>query len=369
MIDGLGLTGWPGSTAANGVDNFDPVAGAQRLVGMARTRHDVAVELDRDPFVRQLLLLQQLGNAQFLCQFAGTAVQDNLHELTTGLHEERPRWRRPGKGWHHTSVTGALVAPRLSDCFTMARRTRRHDCRQIADMAEFSAGGTARALTLQLVLPQLVLFVTRPERNVGKHRRIRMSDQIKPSAANTPDVTPENPAPARRRLLQGALAATPVLLAVASKPVLAGQLCAPSGFASGNVSTSDQPTACNGWTPGYWKAKPGVQWPAPFTPGQKFHSVFVGSYFGTKTLKDVVGIAGGGLNMLGRHCVAGILNASAAPLGYLLTVEEIKKIWAQCIATAPNSVYVTGTGITMTLSDLDDFFTATYHQNVLAYYN
>lgn len=251
----------------------------------------------------------------------------------------------------------------------MTRLIRPRDGQQIADMAEISAGGTARALTLQLVLPQLVMFVTRPERNVGKHRRIRMSDQIKPSAANTPDVNPANPAPARRRLLQGALAAAPVLLTVASKPVLAGQMCAPSGFASGNVSTSDQPTACNGWSPGYWKAKPGTQWPSPYSPGQKFHSVFAGSYFGTKTMKEVLGMGGGGLVMLGRHCVAGVLNATAAPLGYVMTAEEVKKIWAQCLATAPSSVYVTGTGLTMTLSDLDEFFNATYHQNMLAYYN
>ena len=195
-----------------------------------------------------------------------------------------------------------------------------------------------------------------------------MSDQNQPTPAQTPDVTPDT-TPSRRRLLQGALAATPVLLTVASKPVLAGQLCAPSGFASGNVSTSDQPTACNGYSPGYWASKPGVQWPSPYSRGQKFHSVFAGSIFGTQTMMEVLTQGGGGLKMLGRHCVAGILNADDAPLGYVMTEADIKNIWAQCLATAPSSVYTTGTGLTMTLADLDEFFNATYHQNMLAYYN
>lgn len=198
-----------------------------------------------------------------------------------------------------------------------------------------------------------------------------MSDQIKPSVANGSDVSTDDSAVAsRRRLLQGALTATPVvLLSVASKPVLAGQLCSPSGFASGNVSTSDQPSACNGYSPGYWKAKPGVQWPSPYSRTQKFHSVFAGSIFGTKTMMEVLSMGGGGLKMLARHCIAGVLNAADAPLGYVMTEEEIKNIWAECIATAPNSVYTTDTGLVMTLADLDEFFNATYHQNMLAYYN
>ena len=197
-----------------------------------------------------------------------------------------------------------------------------------------------------------------------------MSDQIKPSVANGSDVSTDDTAVASRRLLQGALTATPVvLLSVASKPVLAGQLCSPSGFASGNVSTSDQPSACNGYSPGYWKSKPGVQWPSPYSRTQKFHSVFAGSIFGTKTMMEVLSMGGGGLKMLARHCIAGVLNAADAPLGYVMTEEEIKNIWAECIATAPNSVYTTDAGLVMTLADLDEFFNATYHQNMLAYYN
>jgi len=201
-----------------------------------------------------------------------------------------------------------------------------------------------------------------------------MSDQIKPEAGTESGnnaasaASEQTQSTFRRNLLRGALAA-PVLMAVASKPVLAGQLCAPSGFASGNTSSVDNPSACNGLTPGYWKAKPGVQWPAPYSPTLKFHSVFAGSYFGNKTLFEVLSTGGGGLQMLARHCIASILNASISLEGYVMTVDEIKAIWAQCLATAPNSIYTTGTGITMNLSDLDEFFTATYHQNMLAYYD
>lgn len=193
-----------------------------------------------------------------------------------------------------------------------------------------------------------------------------MSDQ-KPPVSGTPLPPTESQVPARRALLRGALTA-PVLMAIASKPVLAGQLCAPSGFASGNTSAVDNPTACNGRSPGYWKNHPNA-WPFPVKPGHKFHNYFAGNYFGIMTMMDVLNTGGGGLQMLGRHCVAGLLNALDAPLGFVMTPDEVKNIWAQCLATAPNSVYVTGTGVVMTLADLDEFFNATYHQNMLAYYN
>ncbi len=193
-----------------------------------------------------------------------------------------------------------------------------------------------------------------------------MSEQL-PTGESTPVTQASPPANSRRQLLRGALAA-PVLMAVASKPVLAGQLCAPSGFASGNTSSVDNPTACNGWSPGYWKAKPS-KWPSPYRPTTKFHDVFDGSYFGSKTMMDVLELGGGDLVMLGRHCVASLLNATVAPLGYLMTPQEIKEIWRQCLNTAPSSQYQTESGLVMTLPEIEEFLKATYHQNMLAYYD
>lgn len=194
-----------------------------------------------------------------------------------------------------------------------------------------------------------------------------MSDQNQ-TGAPSPVTFDTPPANGRRQLLlRGALAA-PVLMAVASKPVLAGQLCAPSGFASGNTSSVDNPSACNGWSPGYWKAKPG-KWPSPYTPAKRFHDVFDGSYFSNKTMMDVLNLGGGDLIMLGRHCVASLLNATVSPMGYLMTPEEIKEIWRQCLNTAPSSQYVTSSGLVMNLSEVEEFLTATYHNNMLAYYD
>ena len=56
----------------------------------------------------------------------------------------------------------------------------------------------------------------------------------------------------KRRLLKGAIGTTPVILAVTSKPVLAGW-CTVSGFLSGNLSQNHGQERCGGLSPGYWK--------------------------------------------------------------------------------------------------------------------
>src|SRR5438552_17349326 len=56
----------------------------------------------------------------------------------------------------------------------------------------------------------------------------------------------------RRRLLQGGLAAAPVLMTLVSRPVLASSTCTtPSGFVSINASHPGAPV-CDGNGPTYW---------------------------------------------------------------------------------------------------------------------
>ena len=95
----------------------------------------------------------------------------------------------------------------------------------------------------------------------------------------------------KRRLLKGAVVA-PLLVTVASKPVLAG-ICTPSAWVSGNLSDHNKERECGGHSPGYWKTKPG-QWPGPYKPGTckavskheykgdgtRFHDIFAGGQYG-----------------------------------------------------------------------------------------
>ncbi len=74
---------------------------------------------------------------------------------------------------------------------------------------------------------------------------------------------------ARRRFTQSGLAVSGVLLTLASRSALGGNLLckSPSGFLSGNASAHGTPVTCAGRSPGYWGTHP-VQWPMPYQPGK-----------------------------------------------------------------------------------------------------
>jgi len=72
----------------------------------------------------------------------------------------------------------------------------------------------------------------------------------------------------------------------------------------------------DGCTPGYWKQSQHFDsWTAPYTPETLFGDVFDDAFPG-KTLLDVAKKGGGGLNALGRHSVAALLNAASGDVTY-----------------------------------------------------
>jgi hypothetical protein len=145
----------------------------------------------------------------------------------------------------------------------------------------------------------------------------------------------------RRRLLQGGLAAGPVLMTLFSRPVLALQCQSPSGFVSGNASVAaGAGPICSGLTPGYWKQTQHFgSWRPPYYPttvggpgghnATLFDTVFTPHYSG-QTLLNVLELGGGPPNDLARHVVAALLNA-AAGLTPVLTVAAVKGIWSEYI--------------------------------------
>ena len=79
----------------------------------------------------------------------------------------------------------------------------------------------------------------------------------------------------RRHFTKAGLAASGVLLTLASRSALGGTLVckSPSGFQSGNVSQHGTPTECIGRTPGYWQTNTDSltephTWPSPYTTGK-----------------------------------------------------------------------------------------------------
>jgi len=83
------------------------------------------------------------------------------------------------------------------------------------------------------------------------------------------------------------------------------------------------PTASQGCTPGYWKQPQHFDsWAAPYVPGMTFGSVFADAFPGM-TLLQVVSQGGGGLQALGRHTVAALLNSAAGVQNGLSTAQVI----------------------------------------------
>jgi hypothetical protein len=83
------------------------------------------------------------------------------------------------------------------------------------------------------------------------------------------------------------------------------------------------PPALAGCTPGYWKQSQHFDsWTMPYTPGTSFGSVFADAFPG-KTLLQVVALGGGGLNALGRHTVAALLNAASSGVESGMTTAQV----------------------------------------------
>ena len=78
-----------------------------------------------------------------------------------------------------------------------------------------------------------------------------------------------------------------------------------------------------GCTPGFWKQRQHFQyWTSPYTTTTQFSAVFADAFAG-QTLLQVLGNGGGGLNALGRHTVAALLNAANADVDYGMTPAAV----------------------------------------------
>ncbi len=95
------------------------------------------------------------------------------------------------------------------------------------------------------------------------------------------------------------------------------------------------PSGGQGCTPGYWKQPQHFDsWTSPYTPTTPFSAVFEDAFPG-RTLLDVLKLGGGGLNALGRHTVAALLNsAGGSGVNYNMS--------AQGVIDAFNAAYPSG---------------------------
>lgn len=173
-----------------------------------------------------------------------------------------------------------------------------------------------------------------------------------PTASAQPQ---DRPALSRRALVRGGLSATPMLLSLASRPVMAAPCEPASSFTSASLSrpkTGLPP--CLGAGPDYWKAESSFpDWPAPMavpvtpmtasgTPttdatlsATLFNNVFGSSGgYPRSTLLDVLRLnATSGRDGLARYCAAGYLNALKNRIpAAVLDVSVVKNVWASFVA-------------------------------------
>ena len=147
----------------------------------------------------------------------------------------------------------------------------------------------------------------------------------------------------RRKLLRAGLGATPVVLTVASQPVMAtSSTCASaSAFGSINASRPRQIESCGGCKPEYWRNTTCYpRWPSGYypqsslyTPATQFDACFgsTGGYYG-KSLLYVMKTTNSGKDDVARHCAAALLNAAKGLTpSTVLSVRAVKDVWSSYV--------------------------------------
>jgi hypothetical protein len=181
---------------------------------------------------------------------------------------------------------------------------------------------------------------------MSEHEEILPDDNNTPAQSHRP--VGELPLERRRRLIKGGFAA-PVIMTLVSRRALGGgtdlSCKSPSGFHSANASVHGITPTCTGRTPGYWKQSQHYgSWCSPYRPTTKsggylatpFHCTGTGFFsgpfgnMGDKTLLQVLGLGGGGVNPLARHIAAALLNA-AANMTPVLNQTAVRSIWNEYV--------------------------------------
>jgi len=174
-----------------------------------------------------------------------------------------------------------------------------------------------------------------------------MTPSEKPAEPRVDDHSPATPTRSdeRRRLLRAAVAAGPVLMTIASKPVLGQTACLTASATSAGSTAARQASVCSGLTPSQWKSQ-ATQWPSPYyattqksaSGGQQatlFHCPTTGlngRTYGDRTMLEVIDFAegGAGASSLGRYIVAALLNARSGRTP-VLTEAGVRAMWNDTI--------------------------------------
>ena len=137
----------------------------------------------------------------------------------------------------------------------------------------------------------------------------------------------------RRRLLRGGAAAAPVVLTLASNPVMATSSCtAASAFASLNASKPGGVKTCSGKPPSWWKSCSSTYWPSTYPQNKMWKDCGFSTspaFSNTCTLWQVVNFTEtSGHKCVAAHMAAALLNAKCGYTpGDVLGEGRVKTLW------------------------------------------
>ena len=142
----------------------------------------------------------------------------------------------------------------------------------------------------------------------------------------------------RRRWLKAGLSTPPVLMTVASRPVLAQTCVPPSAYVSLGASAPGMYAECLGFGPDTWTGS--SSWPAPYSPDSRFNDYFEPNFDpGNPKFSDVleggrIGNASTEVIMVARYVTAALLNnASGKVPESVLKAMTIQHIWTEFART------------------------------------
>lgn len=153
----------------------------------------------------------------------------------------------------------------------------------------------------------------------------------------------------RRRLLRGGAAATPVVLSLASKPVMAGVCTSASAFASINASRPNATATCTGQTPGTWKTCDSKLWPQTgnYTRTGTWGNCGMAGHSQvptTATLLQVVSYTEtSGPRCVAAHIAATLLNIQTLRVpATIINIDQARRMWNDFVSR--NGLYSPSAG-------------------------
>lgn len=171
---------------------------------------------------------------------------------------------------------------------------------------------------------------------------------------NTAKATRTHTDDARRRLLRGAAIAGPVVLTLASKPVLAGNCISPSRTLSGNLSQIGKNLGvCSGKGISLWKATSTSAWPInsttkfnnEFPAGIAAATTFNNANGTKKSLGEVLALSSSDINFkIAQHFMVALLNIRAGTVApSALDEARLKQMWAEYANSGKYEPFAGGT--------------------------